>query len=151
VRSDKGVTSLELRTNEIDDGQDVVASGASAAESHFAAHPIALFAAPFAQKPLVASRTFVNGLADETMLPAKCVGEMRERAAVRLAVAQSERPLAATGSAVQAASDPTKAPLAHRADRLGEAIVTRIVTHGDRGHAPTACASVGARASSRTN
>ena len=97
---------------------------------------------------LIARRTFVDRLADEKLLPTEGVGQIAEQDAVRLAMAESERLLAAARGAVPATSDSTKAPLAHRA--ASGAIVTRIVTHGQLAHAPTACASVGTWVSSRT-
>jgi hypothetical protein len=107
-----------------------------------------LVTAPLAQEPVGASRTFVDRLAHKELLPTEGVGEIAEQDAIRLAMAESERLLAAAWGAVPATSDSTKAPLAHWAD--GGAIVTRIVTHGQLAHAPTACANVGTWVSSRT-
>jgi len=148
------VTSLALRskTDEVADGQDVVATGAPAAESQLATHQIASVTSSFSQEAFLTGGTFVYRLSDQPLLPTQCVGEIGECRSVRLPVAESEGSLAAGWATIDAAALDRKGPAAHWTDsnrRLG--IVTRIVTRGDRAHAPTACASVGARASSRTN
>jgi hypothetical protein len=43
-----------LETNEVDDGQDLVASGTATAEAYLAAHEIAVVAAPFTQEVFAA-------------------------------------------------------------------------------------------------
>ena len=150
--SEDGVTSLELNTDEVDDGQDVVAPGASTAQAHLATHQIASVTSSFSQEAFLTGGTFVYRLSDQPLLPTQCVGEIGECRSVRLPVAESEGSLAAGWATIDAAALDRKGPAAHWTDsnrRLG--IVTRIVTRGDRAHAQTACASVGARACSRTN
>jgi hypothetical protein len=45
---------LQICTEKIGDGQDLVAAGAPAAEVQLAAHEIAVAAAPFAQEAFIA-------------------------------------------------------------------------------------------------
>jgi hypothetical protein len=142
---------MEFGTDEIYDGQDVVAPGAATAEAQFAAHQVTFIAAPLAQETFIASWAFVHGLGDELTLTTQNLGEVSERGPVRLVMTESERALAAVRAAIGAAALHWKGPAAHRTrPQLELTIVTPIVTHGDRAHAPTACACTGARVSSRT-
>src|SRR5712691_9473783 len=133
---------VDVETDEIADGQDVVTAGALAPEPHFATPQIAVAASSFAQDTLLAGRTFVDCLSDQPLLPAQPIGEGGESRSVRLMVAESVGPLAAFGCAIDASAVDRESVGARRTDserRL--AIVTRIVTHGDGVHAPTARAS----------
>ena len=84
------VTSLALRskTDEVADGQDVVATGAPAAESQLATHQIASVTSSFSQEAFLTGGTFVYRLSDQPLLPTQCVGEIGECRSVRLPVAE---------------------------------------------------------------
>src|SRR6266852_1587866 len=76
-------------------------------------------------------------------------GDVRECDSVHLTVAESIGVLPTARLAETATADRLELRATHRAGRQRLAIVTRIVTHGIRAHAPTAWARSRARASSR--
>jgi hypothetical protein len=53
-RSAHGITCAELETDEIGDGQDVIAAGAPPAEANLAAHAVAVAAATFCHEAFLA-------------------------------------------------------------------------------------------------
>src|SRR5439155_25559953 len=86
------------------------------------------------------------------MLPSQLRGEVSDCRSVRMMVAESVGALAAFWCAVDAAAVYREGIGTDRTDsgrRL--AIVTRIVTHGECAHAPSARASAEGGASARTN
>src|SRR6266581_5467915 len=153
MRSDKGhLPGVEVDTDEIAHGQDVIAAGAVAAEPYLGTPQIAVAATTLSQETLLAGRTCVDRVGDELLLPTQSGGEVGERRSVPLTVAESVGSLAAFWCAIDAAAIDREGVGAHRTDserRL--AIVTPIVTHGHGAHAPTAGASAGAAAACRTN
>jgi hypothetical protein len=120
----------------------------------FSAPQVARATSPLAEQAFVTTRTLIDRQANQTVVAPQLVSELSERdPAVRLAVAvaESERLLPAARRAETAAAVWLELDAAHRASRQGLAIVTRIVTHGVRAHAATACARSAARASCRSS
>ena len=109
---------------------------------------VTVAASSFAQEALLAGRALVDRLGGQSVLPSQPGSEFSDRRSV----AEPVGSLAAFWGAVDAAAVDRKGVGTHRTDSEGRlAIVTRIVTHGDCAHAPTARASAGAPSSSRTN
>ena len=139
-----------MGAEEVGDGEDLRTAAALTAETYLAAHQIAVATAPVSQEALIARRALVHRLIDKSLRLTQVVGEPGQRRLVRLTATESESALAATWSAIMSRPWTRKGPVAHRArPHLELWSVTAVVTHDDRPHAPTACASVGV--SSRTS
>ena len=77
------------------------------------------------------------------MFAPQTFGDVDECGGVYLTVAESIGLLTTPWRAETATADGLELVAAHRADRQRLAIVTRIVTHGVRAHAATACGEIG--------
>ena len=64
------------KTNEVDNGEDLVAPGTAAANTYLATHQIALAATPFAEEAFVARRAFINRLSRDAPFPTQQVSEV---------------------------------------------------------------------------
>ncbi len=151
MRSGRGITSVDFDAEEFADGYEFAAAAAFPTDAYVSAPQVAGGASPLAQETLLATRTFVHGLGDQTLFPPQLRSEVSERGSVHLTVAESMGALPAGGAAIHTAAFNWESPAAHRASRQGLAIVTRIVTHGVGTHAATACARSAARVFSRTS
>ena len=149
MRSGRGITSVEFDAEEFVDGDEFAAAAAFTTDAYVSAPQVAGVASPLAQETLLATRTLVNGLGDQTLFPPQLLREVSERGSVHLTVAESMGALPAGRAAIHTAAFNWKSPATHRAGRQGLAVVTRIVTYGVGTHAATACARLAARASSR--
>jgi hypothetical protein len=147
--SGHGIVSVESDTEEVSDGHDLAATAAFTTDANVSAPPVAGATPSLTEEAFFAARTFIDGPADQPVFAPQLVSDVGEGGGVQLAVAESIGLLTTPWLAETPTSVGLELCTAHRAGRQRVAIVTRIVTHGVRAHAATACARSAERASSR--
>ena len=148
-RSGDGIASEEFDTEEFTDGHDLAATAAFTTDADVSAPQVAGATPSLTEEAFLAARTFIDSLVDQPVFAPQLMGDIGERGGVQPAVAESIGPLTTPWLAETPTSVGMELCTAHRAGRERLAIVTRIVTHGVRAHAATACVRSAVRASSR--
>ena len=151
MRSGHGITCMEFNAEEFADGDDLSAAAAFTTDPYVSAPLVARATSPLAQEALLATRTFVNRLGNQTVFTPQTFGDSSECGGVHLTVAEPIGFLTTPWRAEATTSVGTELGVTDQADRQRLAIVTRIVTDGVCAHAATACARSAARVSSRTS
>ena len=146
--SGDSIATIQLEADEFADREYLVTAYASPAESEPAAHQVAVGASSHTQVALLTRGTLIDGLSDQLALAAEHDGHLSEGGASGPAATQTVSSLPAALAAVAASSDRIEVVAADGTDESGPAVVTRIVTDGDRAHAVTACCSMVASARS---
>ena len=126
----------------------LAATAAFTTDADVSTPEVAGVASSLTEEAFLATRTFIDGLVDQSVFAPQLMGEISEGGGVQPTVAESIGLLTTPWLAETPTSVGLELVAAHRAGRQGLAIVTRIVTHGVRAHAATACARSAARVSS---
>jgi len=117
MRSGHGITSVKFDSEEFADSDDLAAATAFTTDAYLSAPQVAGATSPVTEETLLAARTLVDSLGDQTVFAQQLVGDVGECDGVHVSVAESIGGLPAARRAEPATADGLERCTVHRAGR----------------------------------